>query len=334
LGMLSVVFAHQLVAVIMFVIILVTGIRFGLNRRMGDLRNLALSSIPALCLFLLIVYANYVVSSTFSVLRNFPEQASAGFMALFGFASYSNSVTNTLGFVVFCYLPLLPLVVLGARRLWHNLQLKTWITWIFIALLFAVVIPNAFIGTFPYRWTLLLSYPLAFFAAEAISGLRLSKSKIATVGLVFAIFSASFIILPNNLAFPYFTIFSLYAPTSMLQNTVSSIDCQNTVNALQWAKTNMSADARLLVHDVFQGWASLTFKSGQLLSYGYSDPAAYAQNLVNNGSKNPLYLIWWVNGSGWHGQSTVSSNFIEFYENGRIAIFKFNSSTVGVSSVS
>ena len=111
---------------------------------MVELRRLVICSVPAVFLFFVIVYANYLASSQFSVVGGFPEQDSGGFMTLFGFASYTDLVVNTLGFLVFCYLPLLPLVVLGARRFRSNLQLKAWVFWVFIALLLVIVSPNAF----------------------------------------------------------------------------------------------------------------------------------------------------------------------------------------------
>src|SRR4030042_4188328 len=86
LAMLSVVFAHQLVAVIMFAIILVTIMRLFLDKKMVELRRLVVSSVPAAALFVLIVYANYVAVSQFSVVSGFLGQSSEGFMALFGFA--------------------------------------------------------------------------------------------------------------------------------------------------------------------------------------------------------------------------------------------------------
>jgi hypothetical protein len=51
-----------------------------------------------------------------------------------------------------------------------------------------------------------------------------------------------------------------------------------------------------------------------------------AQKLEENGSEHLLYLIWWINGSGWHGQLTVSSAFRQVYESGRIAVFTYNAS--------
>jgi hypothetical protein len=234
-------------------------------------------------------------------------------------------VADTLGFLVFCYLPLVPLLVLGARRFKGNLQLKVWISWIFLSLLLVIVSPSAFFAVFPYRWTLLLTYPLAFYAAEGFTGLKLNAHK-AGIGLMLATLSVSFIVLPNTSAFPYFGLFTLYVPSSMLQNTVSLSDSQDTVNALQWVGNNMPSDARLLVHDVFYGWASLTLDGSQLIPYGYGNPETMAQKLEENGSEHQLYLIWWINGSGWHGQPTVSSAFRQVYESGKMAVFIYNDS--------
>jgi hypothetical protein len=323
--MLSVVFAQQLVAVIMFAIVLVTIIRLFLDKKIVELHRLIVSSVPAAALFLLIVYANYVAFSQFSVVSGFPGQSSEGFMALFGFASYTDLVADTLGFLVFCYLPLVILLVLGARRFKGNLQLKVWISWIFLSLLLVIVSPDAFFAISPYRWTLLLTYPLAFYAAEGFASLKLNVYK-AGVGVMLATLSVGFMVLPNTSAFPYFGLFTLYVPSSMLQNTVSLSDSQDTVNALQWVRNNMPSDARLLVHDVFYGWASLTLDGSQLIPYGYENPETMAQKLEENGSEHLLYLIWWINGSGWHSQPSVSSAFREVYESGRIAVFTYNAS--------
>lgn len=324
LGMLLVVLAHQLIAVIMFFIVLATIIRLFFDKKMVDLGRVVVFSVPAGFLFLLIVYANYVVSSQFSLISGFSAQTSGGFMSLFGFASYSDLVVDTLGFLVFCYLPLLPLVVLGARKFRGNLHLKTWVVWLFVALLLVIVSPNASFAMVPYRWTLLLAYPLAFFATEAFAGLRLNLYKLS-VGLMLATFSLGFMVLPNILGFPYFSVFPYYVPSSMLQNTVSLSDCQDTVNALQWVETNVNSNSQLLVHDAFYGWASLTLDGDQLIRYGYENPETVVQELMENGSESQLYLVWWVNGSGWHGQPTVSSVFDEVYESGKIAVYVYNS---------
>ena len=331
LAMLSVVFAHQLIAVIMFAIVLATLVHLYLDKKMLELFRLVVYSVPAVILFSVIVFASYVASADFSVVGGFPGQDSGGFMALFGFASYTDLVINTLGFAVFCFLPLIPLLARSARRFKANLQLKVWISLIFIFLLIVFISPNTLFVTLPYRWILLLTYPLAFYAAEAFTFLK-SNSYKAAIGLMLVALSVGFVALPNNLAFPYYAAYPTYVPTSMLQNTISLSDSQDTVNALQWVQNNMPGNAHLLVHDAFYGWASLSLNADQLITYGYGNPETMAQNLTENGSEYQLYLIWWVNGSGWHGQHTTPSAFRQVYESGRIAVFIYNDSVLNTAA--
>jgi uncharacterized membrane protein YhaH (DUF805 family) len=261
-----------------------------------------------------------VVFPQFSIVNGWLNQSSESYL-IFGFLSYQDLVVDTLGFLVFCYLPLLPLVILGVRRLRNNLQLNTWVLCIIVALSLALV--NIFVAHLPYRWILLLTYPLAFYAAEGFACLSLTSHKII-IGLILATLSASFIFLPNSTALPYYSVFPLYMPTSMLQNTVSLSDCQDTMNALQWVKTNIGSNASLLVHRAFYGWASLTLNENQLIFYNYYDPATVAQELTEDGSHYQLWLIWWVNGSGWYDEPTVSSAFGEIlHENGKMAIYMY-----------
>jgi hypothetical protein len=136
--------------------------------------------------------------------------------------------------------------------------------------------------------------------------------------------SLSFLVLPYSMAFPYFSYGSVYTPVSMLHNTMPLSDCQDTVNALQWVGSHMDNGSRLLVHEAFYGWAVLTLDSGQLLRYGIIGPDSYLQALGDTGQVYQLYLIWWVNGSGWYGQPTVSSRFEEVYLSGKIAVYTYH----------
>jgi len=321
LAMLSVVFAHQLVAAVMFAIVLTTIVRLYLDKNIIGLRRLAVCSVPAGALFLINVYANYLMSSQFSVVSGFPAQDSEGFAALFGFASYTDLVADTLGFLVFCYLPLTPLLVLGARRFRSNLQLKAWIFLILIMLLSVIISLNAFLAVLPYRWTLLLTYPLAFYAAEGFAGLKLNVYK-AGVGLMLATLSLGFIVLPSISPFPYYVAYPTYVPTSMLQNTVPVADCQDTTNALLWLKNNMDGNARLLTHTVFYGWALLALNESQVVLYEYGNPGDTAK-IVSEEGYSQIYLIWWTSGQGWHGQSTLPSSFEEVYQSGKITVYSY-----------
>jgi len=317
LGMTFVVLAQPLVAVTMFAVIAVTVLRSVLQHKHNEAQSLVVTSVPATLMFLLIVYANYSVSPSFSVVSNFPKRELGGWLSIFGFASYQDMVSNTLGFLLYCYLPLLPFVIMGTRRL-KNSQIKSWFLWSLVAIFSPIISPNAFIPG-EYRWTLMLAFPMAFYVAEALTYFK-SNMRRLLVASVLATLTIGFVIMPYETTFPYYTLFPYYVPSSMLQNTVPLSDCQDTVNALEWLKTNMHDGARLLTHDAFYGWALLVLDMEQIISYGYENPREAAQEALQEGY-NHVYLIWWTDGNGWHGQPTVPSSFQEVYRSGRIAIF-------------
>ncbi len=321
-----IVLSNQLLAVIMLGIAFASIVRFYLDKKKFEFKRLIICTAIVGSLFLLLVFAMSSILH-FSVIGGIPSQSSGSDMALLGFTSYGDFVFDTAGFLVFCYLPLLPLLIIGFRYFKSNIQLKTWIALIFLLLLISIISPNASFAVYPYRWVLLLTYPLAFYAVEVFSRVRRNLYRIGMgigVGLILATLSIGFIAIPNSQAFPYISVFPSYVPTSMLQNTVQSSDCADTSNALLWAKNNIPSSGILLVHDVFHGWARLTFDSNRLFPYVFDNPAIVAQTFSANDSSTPLFLIWWVNGKGWYGQPTVDASFKEIYHSGDIAIYQYS----------
>ena len=320
--MVLVVFTHQLVTIIMFAIVIATFIRRGFDKENNEVKKILVCSLPALLLFLWVLYSNYVLSST--PVLGFSGNFSAGFESLAG-SSYHSLIENTFSFLLYCYLPLLPFLIFGVRRFKSNIQIKAWIVWIFIPILL-VFVPNAFSigGILPFRWILLLTFPLAFYAVEGFYAVKWNWYKLA-VGFVIAFLSLSFMVLPNNIAGGYFNgPFTSYLPKSMLQNTVQLSDCQDTSNALLWAQHNTPVNSDLLVHEAFYGWATLSFNSNRLIPYFYSDPLQVASQLHATNSSNSLYLIWWVNGTGWYEMQNAPAAFEELYHSGNIAIYHYD----------
>ena len=324
-SMFLVVLAHQLVTVIMFVVVIATLAGLYFSKRKIELRKLIVISIPATVLFLTIIYINYFIYSL--PFLGTSVTTSSGLPSL-ATSSYLNAVVDTLGFFAFCFLPLIPLLILGARYFKSNLQLKAWMIWTAIPVILAILVPSGFLGgVFPYRWIMLLTYPLAFYAVEGLSRIKWKWTKIA-VGLIIALLvgtlSVGFLVEQNSSAFDYFGTYPSYIPKSMMQNTVPASDTQDTTNAIIWAQTNMPTNGRLLVHEAFYGWGTLYFNSGQLLPYGFLNPEDIAQQQFAIDSSNPIYLIWWVNGTGWYGQRTTPGSFQEVYRSGNIAIFNYS----------
>lgn len=308
-----VVLAHQLVSAIMFAIVFAVFLQ-GLSKRSNALAfKLFAACAPSLALFAVVIYANYAVLLG----HEGPVTGRSDWLSLMGYASATDAALRTLGFLLFCYLPISPLLFIGAPRL-RSLELKAWIAWCFIGMALPFLSPLAPLS---YRWALLLNFPLTLFAAEGLEGLRSRSSKIFFAALL-ASLSISFTFLPAEAAFPYFTLCPQYSPSSMLQNTVSLRDCRDVVEALKWVDDNVGREGVLLVHDAFHGWALLYTKEVEVSCYGYADPEGLALSLASN-SRKRLYAIWWAPGLGWHGQARLPPSFSVVYSSGGIVVYEF-----------
>jgi len=327
-SMIAVVLAHQLVAVIMFGLVVFTVIYMFVRKERFRAFSLVVTALPAVLLFFASVYFIPAVPE-FRLIFGFPA-SSDGWLALFGFSSYSAMITSEAGFFLYCFLPMLPLVIISAKR-FRNFHIQIWVLLIFIASLVPMVSPSNL------RWVMMLTYPFAFYVSEALSRLksinwrrfRLAAYRFAVVYLVLstAILSLGFMLMSPEKPFQYFDVekyngYINQIPSSMMQNTVSIADCGDTVLALQWFKDNTGENAVLLTHRAFYGWALTALSKDHVILYEYDNPEIDAATAVRQG-QNQVYLIWWVNGQGWYGQPTVASSFEEVYHSNKIAIYRY-----------
>ena len=328
LSMVAVVLSHQLVSVIMLGVFAFTiGYKF-VRGMPSKATRMVLVYLPAALLFLALLFLVPSVSE-FRVIFGFAN-GSDGWLALFGFSSYPAMLLSEAGFFVFCFLPLLPFLLLGIWRL-KNFQMRSWLVVSLILLFVPLVSPSNL------RWVLMLTYPLAFCVVEGLSrlksvswkrfGFTLRRIGIIYLVLMVSVLSLGYVLMTPENPFPYFAApingYGYQIPTSMLQNTLPKIDCQDTVNALQWFKNNADSNAVLLTHRAFYGWAMLTINPNQIALYEYDNPANAANTAAQQGH-NKIYLIWWTNGHGWYGQPNVPSSFEEVYHSGEIAIYLNN----------
>jgi hypothetical protein len=314
--MILTVLTHQLVAIIMLAIVFVFIIQRFFNQERVAARNLVLSTLPATALFILITYAEFAVSTSFSIVNGFQSAESIGWLSLFGFTSYLDTLAYSIGFFLYCYLFLLPFILIGIKH-FRNLELRIWLFWCLILPLSSIFSPYA------YRWTLLLIFPAAFFAIEGFGRFDSKLWKKLLSG-VLILLSGSFILLPAEFAFPYFGIFTSYVPSSMLQNSIPLCDCRDVETALLWTRNILASDGILLVHDAFHGWALTFLDRSRVTCYGYENPKETAEKMFSNGY-NRLFLVWWVPGEGWHKWTTLPSCFVEIFRSNRIAIYTYNS---------
>jgi len=325
LAMMAVVLSHQLVAVLMLGAIIGTVSYSLFHKDFKWSTRLVVVSLPAAVYFVIVYLSGVAHSGVLGYAASVSPLASWT-----GFTSYQSMLVSEGGFFLYCFLPLLPFIVLGLWRL-GNLQLRSWL----LLSLILMFIPLYSVS--PYRWVLLLTYPLAFFATDALSGLKsikwkrfkLTVQRIAILYIVLStvVLSFGFIFMTSQTPFYYFSPnhFNSYLyqiPTSMLQNTISITDCHDTVNALQWFRDNSNSTAILLTHTVFYGWALLTLNSNQVMNYGFGDPVSAATSIAQEGHTQ-IYLIWWIPGHGWYDLVTLPSSFHEVYSSGKIAIYSY-----------
>jgi hypothetical protein len=327
LAMAAIVFSHQLVSVIMFGVVIFTIAYELFHKDFFEAAKVFMASLPSALFFVIV----YLIGVAQSGLLNYSTNVGSALASWTGFTSYQSMLVSEWGFLLYCYLLLLPLVLVSILE-FENLQLRSWL----VVSLILLFIPFASVS--PYRWVLMLTYPFAFYATDSLSRLKSIKWKrfkitlrrIAVLYLVLstAILSFGFIFMSSAQPFIYFnpSQFNSYInqiPSSMLQNTISITDCQSTVNALQWFKDNVNSSAILLAHTVFYGWALLTLNEDQVKTYGFGNPATAAMTVAQEGYTQ-IYLIWWVNGQGWYGQPSLPSSFHEVHQDGKIAIYSYN----------
>jgi len=90
----------------------------------------------------------------------------------------------------------------------------------------------------------------------------------------------------------------------MLFNTVPLSDCRDVENSLLWLNQNANTNSCLVTHTAFYGWALLYLENNfTIKTYGFGFPDNSARSQSQQGFIH-IYLIWWVNGSGLHGQPT------------------------------
>jgi hypothetical protein len=328
LALAAVALSNQVVAVLALGVVLFTVVYKLVRENRVDAVRLILFSLPAVLLFFVIFYLSPAVPE-YRLIFGFPA-TSDGWLALFGYSSYTAMLTSEAGFFLYCFLPLLPLAVLSVRR-FGNFQMRSWIVLVLIAAFIPMVSPS------DLRVVMLLTFPFAFYVTDALSRLKSIRWKrfrvtLLRIGVVYlvlvtAVLSLGFMLMPNSNPFPYFNASQINGyintiPSSMLQNTVSITDCPSTVSALHWLKDNMTGNSVLLTHRAFYGWALTTFNPNQVFLYEFGNPLNAATTAAQEGYSQ-IYLIWWINGKGWEGQPTVPSAFHEIYHSGEIAIYQY-----------
>jgi hypothetical protein len=244
----------------------------------------------------------------------------------------SDVLINSVGFLGFAYLPLIPLIALGFRRV-RNLEITSWGFFCVAAALMALL-PFVGLNVVSYRWTLLASIPLCVLGAAGLVRVESVRLRIGSLRwlqkLILPLFSITivlsatlYICLPAQQALSYYTAFPGLLPTSMLQDTVPLSDMGHLKTLLNWVEANTGPQTALITHQAIYGWARAYTPSEPTVNYQYSGPLEGVQMARRLGYSSIL-MIWWVNGMGWHGQPTVPAGFVPVASAGNLVVYAYD----------
>ncbi len=329
--------SHELAAVTLFFVVVAEALGYLLKKQKRSFSYLVAASIIPGVMFLLRMY--------------YPERAS--FVVPLVYAASEPSLTfasEVFGLMLYCYVLLLPFVVLGFGRLKDSF-LRLWVLLCVGIPVLTLLYPSA---SLPYwnRWVYLLVYPLTFFAVEGFVRVwrmfevaekrfrRLVPKVFAAVylGLLLTT-SGLYLTLPAEHPFPYFSQYNPFlnhVPSSLLQTTVSAGDASSLVGCLVWLNQSVPGDAVVVSHFAVFDWVRIYLRSRTLVSLpvealgtSMHSEASYAEDLVAaaqeasvNGSV-PVFTVWWISGEGWYQISSLPSAFVEIHREGRMAVYEF-----------
>lgn len=227
-------------------------------------------------------------------------------------------------FPVYIFLPLLPHAVLGLRKLSFG-PVKQWLLICCLGLVFAttpISISSHIVGA--DRWALMMAVPLSICAAQVsetkslLVRVRFPRTRWSSWFLVLLVLGGAYLVLPAQLAFPYYRYFS---PTSMMQSTIPLEDSHALVSAIAWLSANIQSGAVIMTHHAMYGWVREYFRgTNSIVSFPPSvDLGLALQQTILQGYSR-IYTIWWRAGFGWYG-ITVPQDFVPVHSEGQISVY-------------
>jgi hypothetical protein len=279
-------------------------------------------ALPGTTLFLATVYAGLVMTGVGLVSEQAPFPNLGG-------------VDLNLGFLVYAYLALIPLILIGLRRV-PNLELRIWSLFC-VAIVFTSLLP--FFGPVvqSYRWSFLLDIPFCIFATAGLWKLvilsppgngrnrNLHRLVLPAISTALIVSATLYIALPAQQAAVIYTAYPEQFPTSMVQNTIPMSDLGNLKALLDYAAARIDPATVLITHQAIYGWARayLPALNSRIINYQYNSPLAGVEIARANGYSSIL-MIWWTNGTGWHNQPYVPSGFRTILANGDLALYTYD----------
>lgn len=312
--------SDQLTGVIALSLVAVRGLTGAVRHDWSSFLRMLRVGIPGFLFFIAVAYAGVVVSGVGLVQQQPPVPGVMGLVSSAGFLSY-------------IYLLLVPFVILGLRQI-VNVDLRNWLV-VMLVLALTALLPFLGFIVMSYRWSLLLDIPLCVYASAGVarilraspplinSGGFLQLRLLPVVALILVASAAGYIAMPAQHALSYYTAFPGFLPTSMVQDTVPLSDMGSLRAMLDVAQSHTGPGSVLITHQAIYGWARAYLPSTDtILNYGYSSPLDGVA-MARSAGYGSVVMVWWTNGTGWHGQPYVPQGFALVSTDGNMAVYTY-----------
>jgi hypothetical protein len=314
--------SDQLTGVIALVLVGTKALISLTKQQRGEFTGMVKVALPGTVLFLADVYTGLIMTG-------------AGLVSEQTAVPTVSSIGLNLGFLIYAYLALVPLAVIGLRTV-RNVELRTWSLFC-IGIVLTALLP--FFGPMvqSYRWSLLLDIPLCIFAAAGLYkvvesfpsriglGRNLHRLVLPAFSTVLIVSAMLYIAVPAQQAAVFYTAYPEQLPTSMVQDTIPMSDLGNLRTLLDSAAARIGPTTVLITHQAIYGWARAYLPSlnDRIINYQYNSPLTGVEIAKSNGYSSIL-MIWWTNGTGWHNQPYVPNGFQTLLSNGDLALYTYN----------
>jgi hypothetical protein len=232
-------------------------------------------------------------------------------------------------FLAYIFLPLIPMAILGFRRIRSPLFRY----WLVICIAgFVTSTSSSLISTqlvSPDRWALMITIPLCAYATRGLStwnwrsaaSFRLPYFVFPSWLMIVLMMGAAFLVLPASLALPYYRY---YSPTSMEQSTIPVEYSPYVVRAIMWLSSNIESGQVFMTVNAMYGWAREYFHANNTVVWFYSGTSLEAALLstIQQGYSH-VYTIWWDNNEGWYGDPSVPPGFVLQHQEGPMGVFLY-----------
>jgi hypothetical protein len=319
---LLIVFSHQLVAVLLFVVVSYQ-IVIEVSRKNKDLFPLLLLILPSLAVFVWQLHGQFL-NPSFNP-HFVPIRLDDG-IDNFAFTNYflsdprfiGGTYSSILGYVgslsIYTVVPLIPFAIKGFSK---DKVFTPMLIWLSIASFSILIFPWSAIAQY-WWWMFLLPIPLVVYVGESLERIHVFNGKhrrklligISILGVIAMGYATSSIPLGYPFAFSYM-------PSGMVESAVPFGDIADIISAYQWLSRNSPPDSTVVVEERTMGFAYTELRSDMFIRVS---PSLIQLNdvvsLIHSASER-TYAVWYTQNIDF--ESFDQPKIAEF---GSIAIFE------------